>query len=88
MKVSFKKAFFKDLKKAPKRVRFEIIKLAELFSETKKMKDLEIDIKKLQGYENYFRVRIGVWRVGLKIDKNQCVFCRIKHRREIYRLFP
>ncbi len=88
MKVSFKKVFFKDLKKAPKRVKFEIIKLADLFSETKKIKDLEIDLKKLQGHKNYFRIRVGEWRIGLKITPSQCIFCRIKHRREIYRLFP
>ena len=45
-------------------------------------------IKKLKGYKNYYRIRIGDYRAGLIIDgKTVSLICFI-HRKDIYKRFP
>ena len=46
------------------------------------------NLKKLKGYKNHFRIRIGNYRIGLFIDNNIAEFSRFLHRKEIYRYFP
>jgi len=45
-------------------------------------------LKRLSGQSNYFRIRAGDWRIGIKIVNNTVTFVRCLHRREIYRFFP
>lgn len=46
-----------------------------------------VDLKKLQGSPERWRLRVGDWRVILRIDREQGVLyvLRIRHRREAYR---
>lgn len=45
-------------------------------------------IKKLRGYNNHYRIRIGDYRIGLSTDGHKVIFVRFLHRKEIYRRFP
>ncbi len=45
-------------------------------------------IKKLKGYRNAYRIRIGDYRIGVFVEGNQVDFARVLNRREIYRFFP
>jgi len=45
-------------------------------------------IKKLKGYKNHYRIRIGDYRAGLIIDGNTVEFIRLLHRKDIYKRFP
>jgi len=46
-------------------------------------------IKKLTGFPNYFRIRIGDYRLGFEyIDNNTIRFIIIVHRKDIYKSFP
>jgi mRNA interferase RelE/StbE len=47
-------------------------------------------VQKLTGYQTYYKIRIGSYRVGLCLDDAAEVieFQRVLHRREIYRRFP
>jgi mRNA interferase RelE/StbE len=42
--------------------------------------------KKLKGYKNYWRIRVGEWRVVYVIDDSAKLvnITRIAHRREVY----
>jgi mRNA interferase RelE/StbE len=43
----------------------------------------------LTGFKNYYRLRIGEYRLGFeKIDENTIRFILIAHRKDIYKLFP
>ncbi|WP_372961269.1 type II toxin-antitoxin system RelE/ParE family toxin [Methanoregula sp.] len=43
----------------------------------------------MKGYEQYYRIRVGQYRIGCKItDDNTIIFYRVKSREEIYRSFP
>jgi len=47
-------------------------------------------VKKIVGYENYYRIRIGKYRIGIKYDKkeNAVIFSNFAHRSKIYNIFP
>jgi mRNA interferase RelE/StbE len=50
---------------------------------------LEIrNLKKLKGYKDFYRLRIGDYRIGLQVKNNNVIFVRILHRKEIYKYFP
>ena len=46
------------------------------------------NIKKLQGYDNAYRIPIGDYRLGIIFDSETLIFERVLHRKEIYRYFP
>lgn len=88
MKTDFKKSFTKDLKKIreqnlKKRVA-TAIKRAE---EAKSLRKVE-NIRKLRGSDRYYRIKIGDYRIGLKLKDNMLIFIRFLHRRDIYKYFP
>ncbi|MEI6766749.1 MAG: type II toxin-antitoxin system RelE/ParE family toxin [Bacteroidota bacterium] len=46
-------------------------------------------IKKLTGFNSFYRIRIGDYRIGLEIiNKNTIRFIIIAHRKDIYKIFP
>jgi len=85
----FKKSFAKDLKKKAHGRKLcshvqEIIQEvanAESFYEIK-------NLKKLKAKGDYYRIRLGDYRIGLKIEEGTVIFVRFLHRNEIYRYFP
>lgn len=90
MLILFKPIFFKDLKKIPSDVRLEIKKIStKVFPATNNLRDLKrYDIKPTTGFKNYYRLRLGDYRIGFKIENKSIIFMRVKHRKEIYRYFP
>ena len=85
----YKKSFLKDLAGLPKRYRLRIEKL--VFQEIPELDDLfaALDIKGMKGYRDYYRIRVGDYRIGCQIRQGeQIIFCRVKSRADIYRLFP
>jgi len=46
-------------------------------------------IKKIEGYESYYRIKIGDYRLGLEASSiKEVTLMRILHRKDIYRYFP
>ncbi|MDP3913923.1 MAG: hypothetical protein Q8R96_09315 [Bacteroidota bacterium] len=46
------------------------------------------NLKKLTGYKNAYRIKIGNYRIGVFIENNIVEFARVIHRKDIYRVFP
>ena len=46
------------------------------------------NLKKLKSSKNYYRLRIGDYRIGLAVEDDVLVFVRFLNRKEIYRYFP
>jgi mRNA interferase RelE/StbE len=44
--------------------------------------------KKLVGYKNAYRVRVGNYRIGFYLENNLVQLARVKNRKDIYKLFP
>ncbi len=45
-------------------------------------------IKRIGGYKDYYRLRIGDHRLGIKVVGDTLELIRFLHRRDIYRRFP
>ena len=88
MKVHFHENFNKDLLKQKdaalaKQVRKLILRLENIHN----FSDIP-NVKKLQGGANYFRIRLGDYRIGIIREGDAITLMRILHRKEIYRYFP
>jgi mRNA-degrading endonuclease RelE of RelBE toxin-antitoxin system len=46
------------------------------------------NIKKLQGYPNAFRIRLGDFRLGLFCENDTVIFVRLLSRKDMYNKFP
>jgi mRNA interferase RelE/StbE len=88
MKTGFKKSFLKELKKLKNKhlknaIAESIIQIesAENISQVK-------NLKKLTGYDIYYRIRVGDYRIGVKVENELVYFVVFEHRKDIYRSFP
>jgi mRNA interferase RelE/StbE len=45
-------------------------------------------VRKLKGWDDYYRIRVGDYRIGIKLEEECIVFSRFLHRKDIYRYFP
>ena len=88
MNVRFEARFSKDLRRIQDGKLLTRIK--ELIISCKEVESLnEISqMKKLRGYDTFYRVRIGDYRIGLELVQGELVFVRCLHRKEVYRYFP
>ena len=89
MKVSYAKALVKDLEAVSRNpaVKKRLSKLIETFKAIDTLDELK-HIKKIEGYDCYYRLRIGDYRLGLKVSGDTVELIRFLHRRDIYRRFP
>jgi mRNA interferase RelE/StbE len=89
MNVEFDESFLKSIGKLKDKdaaSKLEII--IESVENAKSIKEIS-NLKKMEGYKSYYRIRMGDYRIGLKLIDNQTFrFILIAHRREIYRYFP
>ena len=46
------------------------------------------NVKKLKGFEEFYRIRIGKYRVGIRYNNNEVTFIRLLPRKDIYKCFP
>ncbi len=88
MKIEFKKSFLKEVKKIKnkklKKSIADCIVQVESVDQITQIKNL----KKLVGYDEYYRIRIGVYRIGVKIENHVVYFVVLEHRKNIYKEFP
>ena len=68
---------------------FEKVKTL-VFDDIPKLSDIDEvkNLKKLKGSKPFYRVRVGNYRIGFRLDHNTLVFMRVLHRKDIYRYFP
>jgi len=87
--IEFKKSFARDLKKKAHGIKLRS-RVKEIIHEVDNAeRPYEIkNIKKLKAEGDYYRIRLGDYRIGLKIKDNTVFFVRFLHRNEIYRYFP
>lgn len=88
MNVSFKASFAKDLRKLDNANVLKRIQTA--IEEIEQAHDLLhiSNLKKIKIGNIYYRIRIGNYRIGLRIEDDIVTFVRCLHRKEFYRYFP
>lgn len=88
MKTEFRASFSKDLNAIKEKVLLKRVKAAiEAIETASSFADLP-GLKKLKGSKNYFRQRIGDYRLGLALEEDTVVLVRFLNRKEIYKYFP
>ena len=88
MKVEFRASFVKDLRHIiNKELLSRIKQTIELVEKAQSQQDIA-SLKRLKGGNNYYRIRVGEYRLGIIIGDNTATFVRCLSRKEIYRFFP
>ena len=89
MKFEFTKRFQKEYKQLSSsgKLTSSLDEVVENVINAKKISDIK-NIKKLSGFKVYFRIRIGVYRIGVKIENETVIFAAFDNRKDIYKRFP
>ncbi len=88
MRVRFERSFYRDLKGIrSRRVRRQILQVIEEVKKAARPSDIP-HLRKLEGGETYYRIRVGEYRLGIEIIEGEVIFVRCLHRRDLYRYFP
>ena len=89
MKVLYTKKFNKDIDQITndKKLKKNLLELITQIKQTDALTDLE-SVRKIQGYDKYYRIRVGDFRLGIKITNDGLEMLRFLHRKDIYRRFP
>jgi mRNA interferase RelE/StbE len=89
MKIQFDESFLKSLKKLDdKKIKEKLNDIILNFENAENLSEIP-NTKKMKGFEMYYRVRIGDYRVGFELQNDKSIlFILVAHRKEIYRFFP
>ena len=88
-RIDYTRTFLKEMSRLPIQIGKRVEEIA--FGEAIKQDTfLAGKTQKLTGYNSYYKIRIGDYRLGLYINVEEQIveFQRVLHRREIYRKFP
>ena len=88
MNVQFRSSFAKDLRAIKDKGLLKRVK--EAIEQVEKAPSLQAltNIKRLKGGGNYYRIRIGDYRLGIVVEGDVATFVRCLDRKQIYRYFP
>lgn len=87
MQVEFLSSFSKDLDKIKsKKLKESVKSIITKFENTESLAEIP-NVKRLAGHKHAYRIRLGDYRLGFFAEKI-IQFARIRHRKEIYKLFP
>jgi len=88
MKYRISKSFVKKVRKnSNKKLAESILAVVENVSKAKDISEI-YNLKKLKGYANYYRIRVGKYRIGIVIKDDVVDFVYYDHRKDIYKYFP
>lgn len=88
MNVQFRASFAKDLRNISNRELLKrVLESIEQIERAASPNEIR-GITKLKGGRNYYRLRVGEYRIGMILEGDAFVFVRCLDRKEIYRYFP
>lgn len=88
MKLAFTNKFLKQVtklkdKKLAKQIEV-IIEATETANSLSEIKNL----KKLKGHKDFYRIRVGEYRIEIQFNNSEFTFAAIDNRKDIYKYFP
>ena len=89
MEIIFDRSFNKSLDKiADKDVRKKIEQIILALEEADSLSQIA-NVKKLQGFKIFYRIRVGDYRLGIELEDSATLrFIIVLHRKDIYKKFP
>jgi mRNA interferase RelE/StbE len=88
MNVTFRQSFARDLKKVKDQAVLDRIRRAIEQVEGAATPQAVGELKKMSGTGNFYRIRVGDYRLGVVVEGDYVEFVRCLSRRELYRFFP
>ncbi len=91
MELIIKKSFPKAVKSAPKHIQEAVKEVVTKLIVVKSLETSGLDYTRIEGQkkgENYFRIRIGDWRIGAEYVNPKIILITILTRGNIYKQFP
>lgn len=91
MEVTIKRSYLKDLKKLPRNVFVAADAVIDKLRSSASLENSGLDYVKMEGQrkgENYYRIRIGDWRIGIEYVNPETVVICILKRGDVYKHFP
>ena len=88
MKVEFSNGFTRDIGRIRNQsIRERVEEAIEQIERIDNFTEVS-NIKKLRAGGNHFRIRVGSYRVGFRLENDTVVFTRCLPRRNFYQQFP
>lgn len=88
MNTQFKKSFLKSIQTINnKKLRDAVLNCIKEVEKATAVHTIS-NIKKLKGHRDYYRIRIGNYRIGLKLESDVIIFVVFEDRKDIYKNFP
>ena len=89
MNVIFDRSFSKSLNKLTDRdIKARIIEVILEVEAANTINQIN-NVKKMQGFKSFYRIRIGDYRIGIELeDAVNIRFIIVVHRKDIYKKFP
>ena len=88
MNIKIDKSFERDIRKIKnKATRIKVAIVIENIRVANSITEIP-NLKKITGFTNYYRIRLGEFRFGVIIQRKTFKFIRFLHRKDIYRYFP
>jgi mRNA interferase RelE/StbE len=78
------KSFERDAKRLPMDVQVRVKASIEKLRNSSLQ---ELNLTKMEGAKNAFRLRVGDYRIGLYLEGDSVVLSRVLNRKEMYRYF-
>lgn len=83
MQLEFHNSFSKDIDK----IKALCLALIDKIRTIEKISEIP-KLKKLEGSKNFYRIRIGDYRIGIEYKDQKILFKRFLSRKDIYKYFP
>jgi mRNA interferase RelE/StbE len=88
MQIEVSRKFQKQLKACKDiGIRSKVLTIIEAVATSATIQDIP-NLKKLSGFKNSFRIRMGDYRIGIVIEETTVIFAAFDHRSDIYKYFP
>jgi mRNA interferase RelE/StbE len=89
MRLEFDKSFLKSIDNIPDSK--ILLRLEKNIIDLEKAESLQeiSNLRKLSGFKNYYRIRLGDYRLGFELISSDVIrLIVIAHRKDIYKKFP
>ena len=88
MKIHYSRRFLKQLTKIPFSTSNKIEQF--IFDELPTIAQIELSgkIEKMKGYDGYYKVRFGSYRIGMYYQEDTLHIKLVMNRKDIYNYFP
>ena len=87
MEIELQRGFAKDIRRIPKQVQKQVASVIQLIIAANTLDDIP-HLKQLSGYPNYFRIKMGQYRMGFFWDGEKLLIESFGVRGDFYKKYP